>query len=185
MSLVTHQISILRERNMTMRRRMNDLLSAARTNDELFAKTRSLTLALLDAHTWHELNEELATHMLVDFEADFVCCHLSANSDAARNMPNLDHLRHHQEVLPLAQLSGAATPQCVTLRADEMARLFPNATHDDTGSAVLLPFTTHGSASSLCVGSRNAQHFATDMDTLFMSYITDVVAKIVARLCKP
>ena len=61
---------------MTMRRRMNELLQAARSNDEIFAKTRSLNLALLEVNNWPELNEVLATHVLVDFEADFVCAHL-------------------------------------------------------------------------------------------------------------
>ena len=46
-SLIEHQVAILRDRNMTMRRRMNELLQAARSNDEIFAKTRSLNLALL------------------------------------------------------------------------------------------------------------------------------------------
>ena len=60
-SLIEHQVAILRERNMTMRRRMNELLHAARSNDEIFAKTRSLNLALLEVNSWHELNEVLAT----------------------------------------------------------------------------------------------------------------------------
>ena len=60
-SLIERQIDILRERNMTMRRRMNELLQAARSNDEIFAKTRSLNLALLEVNSWPELNEVLAT----------------------------------------------------------------------------------------------------------------------------
>ena len=75
-SLIERQIDILRERNVTMRKRMNELLQAARMNDEIFAKTRSLNLALLEVDSWPELNEVLATHVLVDFEADFVCAHL-------------------------------------------------------------------------------------------------------------
>ena len=46
-SLIERQVDILRERNVTMRKRMNELLQAARVNDEIFAKTRSLNLALL------------------------------------------------------------------------------------------------------------------------------------------
>ena len=54
-----------------MRKRMNELLQAARMNDEIFAKTRSLNLALLEVDSWPELNEVLATHVLVDFEGGF------------------------------------------------------------------------------------------------------------------
>ena len=37
-SLIERQIDILRDRNVTMPRRMNVLLQAARSNDEIFAK---------------------------------------------------------------------------------------------------------------------------------------------------
>ena len=36
--MIERQIDILRERNVTMRKRMNELLQAARVNDEIFAK---------------------------------------------------------------------------------------------------------------------------------------------------
>ena len=75
-SLIERQVAILRERNMNMRRRMNELLKAAKDNDELFGKTRTLTLELLHVQAWHDLNEVLATYLLADFQADFVCCHL-------------------------------------------------------------------------------------------------------------
>ena len=51
-SLIERQIDILRERNVTMRKRMNELLQAARVNDEIFAKTRPLNLALLEVDSW-------------------------------------------------------------------------------------------------------------------------------------
>ena len=93
-SLIERQVAILRERNMQMRRRMNELLRAAKDNDELFAKTRTLTLELLNVHNWHELNEVLATYMLADFQADFVCAHLL-------NLPvHLDHLASHDSEPP-------------------------------------------------------------------------------------
>ena len=72
-SLIERQVEVLRDRIFRMRRRMNRLLQTARNNDELFAKVRSLTIALLDVATWHDLNEVLATNMLVEFDADFVC----------------------------------------------------------------------------------------------------------------
>lgn len=93
-SLIERQVAILRERNMQMRRRMNELLQAAKDNDELFAKTRTLTLELLNVHTWHELNEVLATFVLADFRADFVCCHL------LRMPVFLDHLVSHESEPP-------------------------------------------------------------------------------------
>lgn len=183
-SLVERQVSILRERNVDARRRMNELVHTARVNDELFTKTRSLTLALLDADTIPALNEVLATFVLVDFEADFVCCHLIGKDTT------FDHIRSHREAIGFAHLLPGDGPTCTTLRASELATVFPNALHEDTSSAVLLPLDLAAPAGSgnvtltgaLCIGSRDPQRFAPDMDTLFVTYIAQVLAKVLARL---
>ena len=47
-SLVERQVSVLRDRNMDMRHRLNKILENARTNDMLFEKTKRLILAMLN-----------------------------------------------------------------------------------------------------------------------------------------
>jgi uncharacterized protein YigA (DUF484 family) len=175
-SLIERQVAILRERNMAMRRRMNELVQAAKANETLFEKTRSLTLELLHVDTWHALNEVLATYVLVDFQADFVCCHLR-NSEI-----RMDHVRGHGEELPNERYSRSIDPACVTLRADELEVLFPAENHDEDGSAVLAPLVLNEAIGCLAIGSRDPAHFESDMDTLFVAYIAEVVARVVQRL---
>lgn len=175
-SLIERQVQVLRERNILLRRQLNDLLQAARANDELFAKVRTLTLALLDVSGWHELNEVLATHLLVDFEADFVCCHL------LRAPLQLDHLLGHPKALPTAAFMCNGRPRCMALRSQELRQVFPMREHDQDGSAVLLPLTLRSCEGCLAIGSRNPQHFLPDMDTLFLGYISDVIARIIDHL---
>lgn len=175
-SLIERQVAILRERNMQMRRRMNDLLRAAKNNDELFAKTRTLTLELLNVHNWHELNEVLATYVLVDFQADFVCCHLM-------NLPVfLDHLASHDEQAPYQRFVGNDVPVCTTLRAEELAELFPVQEHVEDGSAVLAPLYWEQGEGCLAIGSRQTNRFTSDMDTLFVTYIGEVLSRVIQRL---
>ena len=175
-SLVEHQVSIMRERNVEMRRRMNELLDAARQNDVLFSKTRSLTLALLDANSLHELNEVLATYVLVDFEADFVCCHVHGSK------LSLDHIQNHEQDFPFNHLFNEAAAKCTTLRQDELQSIFPATLHEGSGSAVLLPLRLKQATGALCIGSRDPQRFSSDMDTLFVTYIADVLTKVLTRL---
>ncbi|MEZ5559283.1 MAG: DUF484 family protein [Pseudomonadales bacterium] len=179
-SLVERQVAILRERNMTMRRRMNEMMQTAKDNDALFSKTRTLTLELLYVNSWHELNEVLATYVLTDFNADFVCCHLQAPGLAPALA--LDHLRAHQGPLPTDALVPGRYPLCLVLRADELARLFPGESLSDTGSAVLAPLALESSSGCLVVGSRDPQRFTPDMDTLFVTYIAEVLTRVVQRL---
>lgn len=175
-SLVEHQMAIMRERNVDMRRRMNQLMDAARQNDGLFAKTRSLTLALLDASSLQELNEVLATYVLVDFEADFVCCHTYGVQSS------LDHIQNHDQAFPFSHLFGGDKALCTTLREDELQLVFPISNHQGSGSAVMLPLALATGSGALCIGSKDPQRFSNDMETLFVTYIADVLAKVLARL---
>jgi uncharacterized protein YigA (DUF484 family) len=185
-SLVEHQVAILRERNVDMRRRMNELVHTARENEELFRKIRVLTLALLTSKTLQELNEVLATHVLVDFDADFVCCHVLSTAVTGVDHRAYDHFRAHGEKLPLAHLAPADDPVCTTLREEELGLLFPLSDHASSGSAALIPLTLNVRSDvpdgMLCIGARDAQHFSADMDTLFVSYIAEVLSKVLGRL---
>jgi len=175
-SLVERQVAILRERNMTMRRRMNELMQTAKDNDELFHKTRTLTLELLHVDSWHELNEVLATFVLTDFHADFVCCHLE-------QLPlTLDHLRGQPGPLPHERYVGGKYPVCTTLRAEELAELFPGHEHPSDGSAVLAPLDLNETSGCLAIGSRDPKAFTPDMDSLFVTYIAEVLSRVVRRL---
>lgn len=176
-SLIERQVAILRERNMQMRRRMNEMLQAAKDNDVLFDKTRTLTLELLNVHNWHELNEVLATYVLADFQADFVCCHLM-------NLPVfLDHLASHDADPPYDRFVRNDTPVCSVLRAEELQELFPVQSHDQDGSAVLAPLYWEGEGRGcLAIGSRHTDRFTSDMDTLFVTYIGEVMSRVIQRL---
>jgi len=175
-SLIERQVAILRERNMQMRRRMNELLQAAKDNDELFAKTRTLTLELLNVDGWQELNEVLATYVLTDFRADFVCCHLAALD------VHLDHLQSHVDTLPHESLIAGGRPVCTVLRSEELKKLFPVQKHNGDGSAVIAPLDWEGGSGCLAIGSRDPGHFTSDMDTLFVTYIGEVLSRVCERL---
>jgi len=175
-SLIERQVAILRERNKNMRRRMNELLQAAKDNDELFAKTRTLTLELLNVQNWHELNEVLATYVLADFQADFVCCHL-------KNLPVfLDHLHSQDGEASYERFISSDVPVCTTLRAEELDGLFPIQTHERDGSAVLAPLYWEHGEGCLAIGSRETNRFTSDMDTLFVTYIGEVLSRVIQRL---
>ncbi len=175
-SLVERQVAILRERNMVMRKRMTELMQTAKNNDELFAKTRTLTLELLRVDSWHELNEVLATYVLTDFQADFVCCHLAAAP------VTLDHIRSHQGPLPHERFVRGSYPVCTALRVEELTALFPSVPHQGEGSAVLAPLTLEAPKGCLAIGSRDPGGFTPDMDTLFVTYIAEVLSRVLERL---
>ena len=178
-SLIERQVEVLRERIFRMRRRMNQLLHTARNNDELFAKVRSLTLALMDVSTWQDLNEVLATNMLVEFGADYVCCHVQGDDI------NFDHIRSYETEAPFESFVNGPLPVCATLRATELQALFPVQGHASDGSAVLLPLTLTRGDGCLAVGSRETYRFTRELDTFFVSHIGDMLGRIIDHLESP
>jgi hypothetical protein len=71
---------------------------------------------------------------------------------------------------------------CTTLRPDELDALFPIQQHDSDGSAVLAPLLLKDDSACLAIGSRNPGYFSSDMDTLFVTYIAEVLTRVVQRL---
>jgi uncharacterized protein YigA (DUF484 family) len=114
--------------------------------------------------------------VLTDFHADFVCCHLAGAG------VSLDHLRRHDGSLPHERFVRGSYPVCTTLRVEELTALFPSVHHGSEGSAVLAPLTVAAPKGCLAIGSRDPQAFTPDMDTLFVTYIAEVLGRVVQRL---
>ena len=69
-SLLERQVTILRDRGMDARHKLNNLLENARNNDQLFDTTRNLVLALLRAKDVTEManvaQDQLSNHANID-----------------------------------------------------------------------------------------------------------------------
>ena len=84
--------------------------------------------------------------------------------------------------MPCLHLQNGGEASCTVLRQDELHDLFPMSDHDETGSAVLLKLKVREGSGVLCIGSRSPTRFAKNMDTLFVQYIADILAKVMNRL---
>ncbi len=69
-SLLERQVSILRDRNMEMRTRLNGLLENAQHNDILFEKTKSLILSILEARRADEMADTFCRTLTENFDVD-------------------------------------------------------------------------------------------------------------------
>jgi uncharacterized protein YigA (DUF484 family) len=99
------------------------------------------------------------------------------------NMPVfLDHLASHEDEPPYERFVRNNVPVCTTLRAEELGSLFPVQTHENDGSAVLAPLYWEHGEGCLAIGSRHTNRFTSDMDTLFVTYIGEVLSRVIQRL---
>jgi uncharacterized protein YigA (DUF484 family) len=173
-SLVEHQVKLLRERDVEMRHRLSHLMDVARDNDRLFDKTRRLVLDLLDAASLEEVVGSVEDSLRHEFQVPFVS--LILFSDTPMTVGRwVSSAEAHQTIGGL--LIGGKT-LCGVLRSHELAFLFGEQQREQIGSAAVVTISHQGLHGVLAIGSPDPQHYRSSLGTLFLSYISEALARV-------
>jgi uncharacterized protein YigA (DUF484 family) len=176
-SLVEKQVSVLRERNMDMRHRLNSLTANARENDKLYDRTRTLVLKLLEAASLDALCQSFMDSMAEDFSVE----HASIILFGEPNDCQICRIESAESAkIEIGALLKGRKAVCGALRKEELSYLFPEA--GDVGSAALVPLGENGELGLVAVGSSDAGRYSSSMGTLFLSHIADVILRLLPRL---
>ena len=179
-SLVERQVGVLRERNQEMRGSLNELMTIAGENDRLFTKTRRLTLELLSATSLANLIEKLYDSLGMDFRLEFYS--LTFLDDAASSEGTLaNHIAREQLHGQVARAVDSGQPVIGPLRADEMGLLFGPA-GEQVGSAAVLAIGGDKPKAILAVGDSDINYYQSDMGTLFIAHIGDMLERLLPEL---
>ncbi|MCG5536019.1 DUF484 family protein [Ectothiorhodospira mobilis] len=181
-SLMERQISVLREKNRTLERKLMELVKLARENERLSQRMHHLALGLMEAE---DLDAVLATtqeHLRSEFRADAVVIRVCG--DPARGMhfvrgddPAIEGFSH---------LFEDRRPLCGRLSQTQLEALFPAQTAAETRSAVVVPLLEGSSPLGLlALGSQEASRFHPGMGTLFLGYLGEIVSHAVSRRLAP
>lgn len=179
-SLVEKQVSVLRERNMDMRHRLNALTGNARDNDKLYEKTRDLVLQLLEAESVAALYRVFIDSMTDQFEVDHACMILYGDSDTWQDCRTETLAHTETEIGPLINGHKAV---CGTLRPEELQFLFPEGAAG-IGSAALMPLHNGDPVGLIAVGSSDAHRYSKNTGTIFLSHLADVIVRLLPRIAQ-
>jgi len=182
-SLLERQVELLRERNMEMRSRLSNLLDHAQHNDQLFERSKSLILSLLEAKRAEELSNTMCRHLVNDFEAiDYASLILFADPSKVGG-GQLRVVSPEQAQTHLGGLLRSRKAVCGVLRPEELRFLFgKHAEH--IGSAALMPIAPGNLEGVIAIASKDPSHFKSSMGTLFLDYIAQVVNRCLPRLMR-
>jgi uncharacterized protein YigA (DUF484 family) len=181
-SLVERQISVLRERNLEMRQRISGMLEAAKTNDKLFDKTKRLVLALLDTKDLPSIVDTLSESLSNDFQVEFHSLTLFGDPQSipSCNAKIVSPDQANKQVGTLLRTNRAI---CGVLGSDELEFLFGEKSAE-VGSVAAVPLS-HGSAFGLLtIGHSDPNYYRSSMGTLFLTYIAEVLNRIMPKLLK-
>ena len=176
-SLVERQLKLLRDRNIEMRHRLSQLMDVARDNDRLFDKTRRLVLDLLDASSLEEVVIAVEDSLRQEFKVPFVSLILfSENATPVGRWVN--SAEAHQAI---GGLLGSGKTVSGNLRDHELDFLFGADQRKEVGSSAVATLDHQGLHGVLAIGSRDPQHYKSSVGTLFLSYIAEVLGRVVPR----
>jgi len=180
-SLIERQVSTLRKQNELTNKKLNKLIENARFNEQLIDQINALVLALLDADSLDKILEIVETRLSNDFDADAVVIRLFNTGHP--------YMASHPEVIDwdepalgaFEKIIAGRKPICGSLRPGQLESLF-NDDAGNIGSAALIPLIENDNSTTcygmLAIGSHDHQRFRSDMGTLFLKHLGDVMARV-------
>jgi len=180
-SLLEKQVTILRDRGIEARHKLNDLLKNARNNDNLFETTRSLVLSLMRAENVTEIAEvtrnQLFKHDNIDACQIILVEHPHLNVSQLIKVESLEKLKNDfNDVFRLKRT------HCGAVTKEHLAYLFPDSDQKILSTA-LCPVISNGEILALIAfGNRTENYFNVNLDTLFLDFIGHVVGAALDRL---
>ena len=177
-SLVERQMTILRDRNIELRHRLSHLMDVARDNDRLFDKTRRLILTLMDATSLDDVVIGVEDSLRQDFQVPFVSLILLGDNP----MPVGRWVTHADAQTAIGGLLSEDKSVCGSLREHELDFLFGEEQRKQIGSTAVVAISYQGIHGVLAIASRDPQHYKSSVGTLFLSYIAEVMGRVLPRV---
>ncbi len=174
-SLIERQISVLRDRNLEMRSRLNNLLETARANDKLFEKTKRLVLTLLETDTLAKAIDALYDSLKNDFQIEHYQLILFNSENTLASPAKVVSLDQGSQAIGGLLRSNRAT--CGVLRDEELSFLFEEQAQAIKSVAVV-PLNNGNTFGILAIGSSDPLYYKSSMGTLFLSYIGEVLNRV-------
>ncbi len=172
-SLLEHQVQVLRQRHAHLHNKLQELVEVARENGRLIGRLQRLTLALLDARMLPEMLRNIQLVLREEFRAEFIMLRLTA---PAWQTGWDEELRLSAKAHSLFEaLLRAGRPVCGRLTREQTQVLFGGAAAE-VASVALAPLQGNDWQGLLAVGSRDELRFHPGMGTLILSCMGELIS---------
>ena len=176
-SLLERQVTILRDRGVDARQKLNNLLENARNNDQLFDTTRNLVLALLRAKDIAEIadvaQDQLSNHTNIDSCEVILVDRKGLKVAESVRAESKDILK--KQFVDVFRLKRT---HCGAISEEQTQYLFP-VQGNSIKSTALCPVISNGDVLALIAfGNQADNYFNVNLDTLFLDFIGHVVGAV-------
>lgn len=175
-SLIEHQVRVLRDENRQLRRRLDELLIVARDNDRLADRLHRLTLDLMSCADLDTVIHCLKDSLRNEFKADAVALRLFHTEGDAYTMDFIT--RNDDRLLPFVHFLREKRPVCGPPKPEQTEMLFGD-TARHIGSVALIPVLEGQTYGFLAIASFQPERFHPGQGTVFLRQLGTAVARAV------
>ena len=159
-SLLERQIQRLREEQNTLIDLLTSFVEEAKANEDLFIKSKNLTLSILDANNEKDIIQKIEKEFKDNFGVDEWSLEFFSNSEIVDLEGKTDLSLH----------KGAV--HCGSFSSEKLSILFKEK---EVNSAVIAVLVHDKKIGLLQLGSKDRTKYLGDEDTTFIEYVRDVL----------
>lgn len=172
-SLIEHQVRVLRERNESLEHQLHDLVAIARDNDAIANRLHRFAVAMIDSQSVEDVFDAAYELLRKEFKLDAVAIRLkmfkAEKPGRAECVDESDHA-----LATLLERLDRGKPVCGTQDEDLTRYLF-----GDNGatmkSCALIPFGETRPCGVLALGSVDARRFTASMGTVHLGKLGEML----------
>ncbi len=177
-SLVERQITVLREQNEQVRKRLHELIEIARQNEELARRMHQLALTLMDADDPKDIFNTLYDNLKKNFHADRAVVRLFANPSFVDSFPTDEFAgKEITERSLFKSIIEKRLPLSGRMKRQQQVFLFGDD-GDEIASSVMVPLHGDCWGGILSIGSFDAERFQAGMGVELLANLGEVLSFI-------
>ena len=159
-SILERQVKKLREEHKNLMDLLSSFMKTASTNEDLFNKSKDLTLKILDSVTKQEIINVVESSFSNDFKVDKCSFEFYKNNEI-QEIENITGLSFHKGAI-----------HCGSFSSEKMNVLFKD---ESIQSMVVAVVVIKNEIGLLKIGSFDRAKYLGDEDTTFIQYIRDIL----------
>ena len=177
-SLLERQVTVMRDQNRDLKRKLMELVQVARDNDRLNERMHQLTLDLIRAGSLEQITDTLNDQLRGEFKADTLSLLLyDVAPERARECGIQPIARDDAALEHFASFHKSGRPLCGRLKQAQLEFLFGDQA-PAVGSTALVPIGRGAGQGMLAIGSSEASRFHPGMGLLFLSHLGELVSAV-------
>jgi len=174
-SLVERQLKILRGENQALKKKVSELVSISRENEDLNQRFHRLSIDLMNADQLHDVLAMVQDQVQTFFYTDYVRFKFLPEITDKKNRLSAHYLDEQSEIIGIIRpWLEKRKPVCGKIEDKVYCELF--GVDIKVESCALVPLYHTGELGLLCLGSSSKERFNREMGTIFLEQLGELVS---------